>query len=193
MWKQLVAGVFVIAFVMAGCNTEETRPNVQDDNTYDPLETTDKRNTKTDNNELRRGAPNKIKQDAEEDMKDTTYNISNRAHDNDFYNEKSMEVTRAVNELPEVSIARAIVSENRVIVGVMPTNYAVEDHDIEALVKEKVAEVSDADEVIVNMNVSEWERMKDLESRMKAAEGPKQIQKEINEFLNNFKTDNDRG
>ncbi|MFG6118961.1 YhcN/YlaJ family sporulation lipoprotein [Thalassobacillus sp. B23F22_16] len=192
MWKQLAAGTFVIAFVLAGCNTQETRQNDQDTNTYDPLETTEQGNSETNKEELRRGAPNKIKREAEEDMRDTTYNISNRAHDNDFYNEKSMEVTRAVSELSEVSVARAIATDGRILVGVVPTPHAKDDHDLKNKVRNKVAEVSDEKDVVIHVNHSDWDEMKDLDARVRAEKAPEKVREEINKFIDRFQLNNDR-
>lgn len=189
MWKKPIASVFAIGILMTGCNTEEAQENSKQNNVYDPLETTEKNNG-TESNELRRGAPNRIKREAEEDMRNTTYNISDRAHNNEYYNEQSMAITRSINELPQVTTSTALATEDRVLVGVVPTIYGRKEHNLKNLVREKVAEVTDEKNVVIYMNHSDWEELRDLNARVRAEKAPEKVKEEINKFLKRFQPDN---
>ncbi|MFG6114198.1 YhcN/YlaJ family sporulation lipoprotein [Halobacillus sp. MO56] len=191
MWKKPITGLFAIGILMAGCNTEEAQENSKQNNVYDPLETTEKNND-TDSNELRRGAPNRLKREAEEDMQNTTYNITDRAHDNEYFNEKSMKITRSINELPQVTTSNVIATKDHVLVGVIPTPYGRKNHNLKNLVREKVAEVTDEQDVVIYMNHSDWEELKDLNARVRAEKAPDRVKEEINKFLRRFQPDNDK-
>ncbi|SEA94602.1 Sporulation lipoprotein YhcN/YlaJ (Spore_YhcN_YlaJ) [Thalassobacillus cyri] len=191
MWKKPIASVFAIGILMTGCNTEEAQENSKQNNVYDPLETTEKNND-TESNELRRGAPNRIKREAEEDMRNTTYNMSDRAHNNEYYNEQSMAITRSINELPQVSTSTAFATEDRVLVGVVPTIYGRKDHNLKNLVREKVAEVTEEKNVVIYMNHSDWEELRDLNARVRAEKAPEKVKGEINKFLKRFQPDNSK-
>ncbi|WP_051353129.1 YhcN/YlaJ family sporulation lipoprotein [Thalassobacillus devorans] len=191
MWKKPIAWAFIVA-LMTGCNTDESRENTTQNNVYDPLETTEQQNNDTDRNETRRGAPNKLKREAEKDMQNTTYNITDRAHDNDYFNEKSMEITRSINELPQVTTSRAIATKERVLVGVVPTPYGRKDHNLKNLVRKKVAEITDEKDVVIYMNHSDWEELKDLNARVKAEKTPERVKEQINNFLRRFQPEDDK-
>ncbi|MBM7554635.1 YhcN/YlaJ family sporulation lipoprotein [Thalassobacillus pellis] len=185
MWKKPLTGFVFLLVITSGCNTaDETRQEDQQ-NIYESV-TDDREQGVQQDYRPRHGAPNLFKQEEEEEMKNAEHEKTNRGHDNDFYNEQSLAITREVNEMKEVVMTQAIATENRVMVAVMLDPYSRRDRSVKRLIRERVDAMTDVEEIYVYTNYSKWDEMKNLNARVRAAQAPEKVKEEINQFLKRF-------
>ncbi|UOQ46264.1 YhcN/YlaJ family sporulation lipoprotein [Halobacillus salinarum] len=181
MWKRTL--IFLCASVLlSACQAKE--PNAESDHNetlYQPLEYRgdDKPEKKK---QIPIGQDSYFKRSAEKEFNHAQYGETNKSHNNDFYNEESVAITKAVNTFDEVTMTQAFATDDHVYVAVMLNPRDYRDRKIANKIRRKVEGMTEKP-VTVYTNTSNWDQMKDLNARLKASQAPNKLKKQVQDFF----------
>ncbi|MFQ3542646.1 YhcN/YlaJ family sporulation lipoprotein [Halobacillus rhizosphaerae] len=183
MWKITVM-LMIMCLPLIACNAKEPKETGenQGESLYQPLEYSGEKE-ETKKSRIPIGEDSYFKRSAEEEFNKAQYGKTNQAHNNDFYNEESIAITKAVNKFDEVTMTQAFETDDQVYVAVMlnPSDYR--DRTIANKIRKKVEGMTDKP-VTLYTNTSNWDQMKDLNSRLKASQAPDKLKENIKNFFN---------
>ncbi|MFD1018889.1 YhcN/YlaJ family sporulation lipoprotein [Thalassobacillus hwangdonensis] len=188
MYRWIGLLMVVSLFILGGCGQDDQAQEKQQNDTenlYQPMKSGEQ-NDEVETPDPDYGNRPYHKRDETREIRNTQYGESNRSHDNGFYNEESLRITEAVNEIKEVTMTQAIATEDRIMVAVMINPYDQRDHSVAQKVRHKVEKMANGKKVYVYTNNNRWDHMKDLNARLKAEQAPGKVKEQINEFIDRF-------
>ncbi|WP_181349703.1 YhcN/YlaJ family sporulation lipoprotein [Thalassobacillus sp. CUG 92003] len=182
---KILLTMFSMLVLISGCGNDEAQENEKDNELYQPIEY--RASEKEDEGTIPYGNNRYQKRAERDEIRDSLYKETNRSHDNDFYNEESLQISEAINEIPEVTMTQAFSTDERVMIAVMIEPYKRRQNDIDDKIRAKAKEIVPDKKIVVYTNNSHWDQMKDLNARLKATKAPEDVQRKIKAFFDQFK------
>ncbi|MBM7569535.1 YhcN/YlaJ family sporulation lipoprotein [Aquibacillus albus] len=110
---------------------------------------------------------------------------NNASYNQSFYNQESQSIAREINQVEGVKISQVIVTDNHVIVSVMldQYDYKTNPERIAEAIYNRTTDLVPDKEVNVYTDAVYWNKMKNLNARLKDEEDPERTQTFIEDFL----------
>ncbi|WP_226037023.1 YhcN/YlaJ family sporulation lipoprotein [Aquibacillus saliphilus] len=102
-----------------------------------------------------------------------------------FYNQDSETISKEINELDEVRLTQTIVTDEQIIISAMLKQeyYDVNLESIAEKIRSKAEQTIPNKKVVVYTDAIYWNKMRDLNSRMKSEDNPDKKQYHLDNFF----------
>ncbi|MRH42998.1 hypothetical protein GH741_09900 [Aquibacillus halophilus] len=110
----------------------------------------------------------------------------NGSYTQSFFNQDSETISKVVNELEEVRMSQTIVTDKQIIISamLMQEHYDEDTEHIVNKISNRASQTIPNKEVIVYTDAIYWNKMRDLNSKIKFDDNPDQTQYHLDNFFN---------